>query len=62
MNAYMVKQKDINSRMKSRSGGVFAAVSDAVLEEGGVVYGCALDEQLQAFHKRATKKEERDKL
>ena len=60
MNAYIVKQKDINSRMKSRSGGVFAAVSDAVLEERGVVYGCALDEQFQAFHKRATTKEERD--
>ena len=62
MNTYIVKQKDINSRMKSRSGGVFAAVSDAVLEEGGVVYGCALDEEFHAYHRRAVTKEERDLL
>ena len=60
MNTYIVKQKDINSRMKSRSGGIFAAVSDKVLEAGGVVYGCALDEQFNAYHRRAVTKEERD--
>lgn len=60
MNTYIVKQKDNISRMKSRSGGVFAAVSDKVLEAGGVVYGCALDEQFHAYHRRAITKEERD--
>lgn len=60
MKTYIVKQKDIDSRMKSRSGGIFAAASDVVLEQGGVVYGCALDEQFNAYHKRATTKEERD--
>lgn len=60
MNTYIVKQKDINSRMKSRSGGIFAAVSDKVLEAGGVVYGCALDVNFDAYHRRATTKEERD--
>lgn len=60
MNTYIVKQKDIMSRMKSRSGGVFAAVSDKVLETGGVVYGCALDDEFNAYHRRATTKEERD--
>lgn len=60
METYIVKQKDFESRMKSRSGGVFAAVSDKVLEEGGVVYGCALDEQFHAYHGRAVTKEERD--
>lgn len=60
MNTYIVKQKDMQSRMKSRSGGIFAAVSDKVLEAGGVVYGCALDEEFQAFHRRAVTKEERD--
>ena len=60
MNAYIVKQKDIKSRMKSRSGGIFAAVSDRVLEAGGVVYGCALDEEFNAYHRRAITKEERD--
>ena len=60
MISYIVKQKDLISRMKSRSGGVFAAVSDKVLEAGGVVYGCALDERFQAYHRRAVTKEERD--
>lgn len=60
MNTYIVKQKNIDSRMKSRSGGIFAAVSDKVLEAGGVVYGCALDENFNAYHRRATTKEERD--
>lgn len=60
MNTYIAKQKEIQSRMKSRSGGIFAAVSDKVLESGGVVYGCALDEQFNAYHRRATTKEDRD--
>lgn len=62
MDTYIVKQKDLNSRMKSRSGGVFAAVSDRVLEAGGVVYGCALDEEFNAYHRRTVTKEERDLL
>lgn len=62
MNTYIVKQKDIKSRMKSRSGGIFASVSDRVLESGGVVYGCALDENFQAYHRRVATKEERDLL
>lgn len=60
MNTYIVKQKDLKSRMKSRSGGIFASVSDRVLEAGGVVYGCALDETFNAYHRRAVSKEERD--
>ena len=60
MKTYIVKQKDIKSRMLSRSGGVFAAVSDLILDAGGVVYGCALDDKFDAYHKRATTKEERD--
>lgn len=62
MKTYIVKQKDKKSRMKSRSGGVFAAVSDRVLEAGGVVYGCALDEEFNAYHRRTVTKTERDLL
>ncbi len=60
MKTYIVKQKDLNSRMKSRSGGVFVSVSDKILEAGGVVYGCALDKEFNAYHRRAVTKEERD--
>lgn len=57
---YAVKHKDLNVRMNSRSGGVFTALSDRVLELKGTVYGCALNTELEAVHKRAVTKEERD--
>lgn len=60
METYIVKQKNLNSRMQSRSGGIFVSVSDKILEAGGVVYGCALDEEFNAYHRKAETKEERD--
>lgn len=39
---YAVKHKDEATRAASRSGGVFTALSDQVLSNGGVVYGCVL--------------------
>ena len=45
MKSYIVKQKDLDSRMLSRSGGIFAAISDQVLAQGGVIYGAGLDEK-----------------
>lgn len=57
---YGVKHNDENVRAASRSGGVFTALSDIILAHGGIVYGCALNEKLEAVHKRATTKSERD--
>ncbi|MGN0005703.1 MAG: Coenzyme F420 hydrogenase/dehydrogenase, beta subunit C-terminal domain [Candidatus Gastranaerophilaceae bacterium] len=57
---YAVKHKDEEIRVASRSGGVFTAISDVILENGGVVYGCALNENFLAEHRRATTKEERN--
>lgn len=59
---YAVKHKNFDMRMASRSGGIFGAVSDAMLEDGGVVYGCAMDGVLKASHIRAETKEERDRM
>ena len=47
---YAVKHKEESVRMASRSGGIFTAISDIVLREGGVVYGCALDRKFRASH------------
>lgn len=58
--AYAVKHKNEAVRAASRSGGVFTALTDAVLDAGGVVYGCALDEHFEAEHRRAATREERD--
>lgn len=60
MKTYLIKQKNLTSRMKSRSGGTFAAVSDLVLAAGGVVYGAGLDADFQAVHRRATTAAGRD--
>lgn len=62
MKSYIVKQKDLNSRMLSRSGGIFAAISDRVLAQGGVIYGAGMDKNFNVVHKRAVNATERDEL
>ena len=57
---YAVKHKDFDTRMASRSGGIFTALSDKVLRESGVVYGCVLDESFTAIHVRAETVEDRN--
>lgn len=59
-SAYAVKHRNEAVRMASRSGGVFTALSDKILEQGGVVYGVKLDENFDAVHARADTKEKRD--
>ena len=59
---YAVKHKDETIRAASRSGGVFTALSDNVLDSGGVVYGSVLTDNFIAAHIRAEDKTERDKM
>lgn len=59
---FAVKHKDEKVRAASRSGGVFTALSDAVLEKGGVVYGAVLDGNMTAHHVRAADRETRDRM
>lgn len=50
---YAVKHKDNSVRAKSRSGGMFAACADYILNrKNGVVYGCGFDESLDVVHMR----------
>ena len=60
--AYGARQKSLDEVMKSRSGAVFAAISDNILESGGVVYGVGYTNHFRVVHKRATTKEERDEF
>lgn len=48
--------------MASRSGGIFTALSDLILQDNGVVYGCVLMENFNAYHMRAVTSEERNKM
>ena len=50
---YAVKHKDEATRVASRSGGIFTALSDLAFAKNGVVYGCVLDENFNAIHIRA---------
>ena len=58
---YAAKNKDDAVRMKSSSGGMFATISDYVLNNNGVIYGVAFDENFKAKHIRAENKSDRDK-
>ena len=60
--AYAVRHKDMHELETSRSGGMFVAASDYVLELGGVVYGVGYKEHFRVAHKRAVTKEERNEF
>jgi coenzyme F420-reducing hydrogenase beta subunit len=60
--AFAVRHKDINEVMKSRSGAAFVAISDYILDQGGVVYGAGYKDHFRVVHKRATTREERDEF
>lgn len=50
---YAVKSKNIKERMRSRSGGIFFCIAKVIIAEGGVVYGAALDSDMNVRHTRA---------
>lgn len=59
---YAVKHKDEKIRAASRSGGIFTALSDLILADGGIVYGCVLTEDFTAIHIRAESVAERNRM
>lgn len=60
--AWGARHKDMNEVETSRSGAAFIAISDYILEQGGVVYGAGYADHFRVVHKRATKKEERNEF
>lgn len=61
-DVYAVRHKNMEELETSRSGAMFIAVSDWILNEGGVVYGAGYTDHFRVTHKRADKKEERDEF
>ncbi|PWK92653.1 Coenzyme F420 hydrogenase/dehydrogenase, beta subunit C-terminal domain [Hallerella porci] len=57
-----VRHKNIEEVVSSRSGAVFIALSDWILDQGGTVYGAGYKDHFRVAHKRATTKEERDEF
>lgn len=56
--AYVAYAKDDVTRESSSSGGVFSVLAEAVLDKGGVVFGCAFDDVYMAHHIAVKSKEE----
>ena len=59
---YAVKHKNEEIRAASRSGGVFTVLSDEILKDGGVVYGCVLVDCVDAKYIRADNQVDRNKM
>lgn len=48
--AYAGWHKNDEVRADSSSGGAFTAVAEYIIKEGGIVYGCTLNENMDAIH------------
>ena len=60
--AFGARHRDIREIETSRSGAAFIAISDYILENGGIVYGAGYGEHFRVIHKRAISKEERNEF
>lgn len=59
---YAVEHRKEEVLRKSQSGGVFTALSDFVLKNGGAVYGVITNEEKEVVYAKAVTEEERDKM
>lgn len=62
LEVYAAKNRNIDEQKKSSSGGVFSAIANYVLENEGIVYGCAFNKEFVAEHIGIQKKNELYKL
>lgn len=62
IEVYAVRHKNIAEIENSRSGAMFVAITDYIIDKGGVVYGAGYKGHFVVTHKRATNKEERDEF
>lgn len=59
---YAARHKNIQEVQTSRSGAAFIAISDYILENGGIVYGAGYKDHFIVTHKRAITKIERNEF
>lgn len=62
LEAYAVRHREKREVETSRSGAAFIAITDRVLQDGGVVYGAAYGNHFRVIHKRATNREQRNEF
>jgi len=56
-NAYAVKNKKLETRLASSSGGVFSLIAEKIIDENGVVFGARYDDEWNVIMDFAEKKE-----
>lgn len=61
-DVYALVNNDSHILDRSTSGGAFSAIADTVLKDGGVVYGCSMQEGFKVCHIRITSSSEMEKL
>lgn len=59
---FAAKHKDNEIRKESSSGGVFTALSDAILKRNGIIAGAVYNDQMELIHTAAESFEERDRM
>jgi len=59
---FVARHKSQDVLWKSTSGGAFTAISDAILRQGGVIYGVDYDREFHVLHQRAETTEQRDRM
>ncbi len=62
LETYAAKHDSAEVKMKSSSGGIFSALAEVILKEGGVVFGAAFDKEWNVVHTYVEKLEDLDKL
>lgn len=62
IETYAAKNKKISEQKASSSGGLFSAIANYIIENNGVVYGSAFNNEIVVEHVRIESKEELGKL
>ncbi len=62
LDAYAAKHQNPEIKLKSSSGGIFSALAEVILKQGGVVFGAAFDKDWHVVHTYAENLEDLDKL
>lgn len=55
VKAWAAKLRNKEKVMKSASGGAFVAIAEYILENEGIVFGCAYNEKMQVIHRSVSR-------
>ncbi len=62
LEVYGAKNKNVDEQLKSSSGGMFSIFANYVLEQNGIVFGAAFDNNWKVVHKYIDNKKDLDNL